>query len=69
LGMNLQAEIEKATVIMAHYRMPREDQATVVKLLLNVGVEHCLAEQERVRAEKEAMIEHAQRHPLGKRLD
>jgi hypothetical protein len=61
LGLNLQNEVQKASAIMARYRMPHDDQAQVVKLLLNVGVEHCLAEQEKMRETKEATIQYAQR--------
>jgi 2-keto-3-deoxy-L-rhamnonate aldolase RhmA len=62
--MDLNAQVEKASAIMARYRMSREDQIACIKILLDVGVERCLAEQERLREQKNAMIEHAQRNPL-----
>lgn len=44
---------------MSRYRMPKEDQIEVVRLLLAAGVEHCLQEQERYRKGADAMIERA----------
>jgi hypothetical protein len=55
--IDLNAQVEKASAIMARYRMSREDQIACIKILLGVGVE-------RLREQKEAMIEHAQRNPL-----
>jgi hypothetical protein len=62
--MNLEDEIGKASAIMTRYRMTKEDQIAVVKRLIDVGVERCLQEQERIRLTNESMIEHAQSHPL-----
>ncbi|HXF12233.1 MAG TPA: hypothetical protein VN517_03710 [Terriglobales bacterium] len=38
----------KAAAIMSRYRMTKDDQIEVVRLLLAAGVEHCLQEQEKV---------------------
>lgn len=66
--MNLEDEIGKASAVMARYRMSKDDQIAVIKKLIDVGVERCLQEQERLRLEKESMIEHAQDNPLYRRL-
>lgn len=68
MGMNIEAEIEKASAIMARYRVSREDQISIVKTLLDAGVERCLQEQERLTQEKQAMIEYVQRNPIHRRL-
>lgn len=68
MGMNIETEIAKASATMARYRMSQDDQVLVIKTLLNAGIEHCLNEQERLRVEKEAMIEHASADPIYRRL-
>jgi hypothetical protein len=58
--MDINLEIIRASKIMAKYHVSREDQADVVKILLDAGIQHCLDEQERLRSEKEQMIRQAQ---------
>ncbi len=54
--MDIDEEVLKAGRIMERYRMNRTDQLDVVKILISVGVEHCLREQEKVRKENEALV-------------
>ena len=63
MGLDINGEVLKAGDIMLRYHMSKADQLEVVRILLAVGVEHCLNKQEEVRAEREYMIERAQRGP------
>jgi hypothetical protein len=60
----IEDEIGKASAIMTRYRMTKDDQIAVVKRLIDVGVERCLQEQERLRLEKESMIDYAANNPI-----
>lgn len=48
MGIDINNEVMKAAAIMSRYRMTKDDQIEVVRLLLAAGVEHCLQEQEKV---------------------
>lgn len=50
----------KAGDIMRRFQMPRDAQVEVVLIIMACGVEHCLNEQERVRAEHARLIAKAQ---------
>ena len=41
--MNINAEVMKAGTLMTRYRIPREQQIEVVRILMAAGVEHCPA--------------------------
>jgi hypothetical protein len=58
--MDINNECLKASDIMSKYRMTREDQIAVVKILMAAGVEHCLNEQQALRDGQNAMINRAQ---------
>ena len=53
----LENEIARAAEKMSRYRMPPDEQLEVVRILLDAGVEKCLDEQQRLRDEKEAILE------------
>lgn len=57
--MDINNECLKAGEIMSRYRVSREDQIEVVKILMACGVEHCLNEQEKIKAQREALVEAA----------
>ena len=57
--MDVNAEVEKAVDIMAHHGIQPDVQREVVRILIGAGVEHCLNEQEKVRAQKNALIDTA----------
>lgn len=57
--MNTDEVIAKASEIMWKYRVSKDDQISVIKLLLDAGVERCLEEQQRIREEKEMLIQSA----------
>lgn len=60
MGVDVNAEVMKAGELMSRYNVSREDQLTVVRLLIGAGVEHCLQAQERVRDERDALVNRAQ---------
>ena len=62
---NLDDEIAKAATIMSRYRMKTDDQIEVVRILLSAGVEKCLSEQERIRADKDSKVALAQKDYRG----
>ena len=57
--MNINAEIAKASLIMARYHVPDEQQIAVVKILVDAGVEKCLDEQQRIREQGAALVQRA----------
>lgn len=59
MPLDINNEALKASEIMSRYRMPREDQIEVVRILMAAGVEHCLNEQTRLVSEKKSMIDTA----------
>ena len=59
MAADVNNEILRAGEVMSRYRMSREDQITVVKILMDAGVEHCLQKQEALRAEREKLIQTA----------
>ena len=64
MGMNitktetvaLNNAIAKASLVMARYGMTGEDQVSVVRMLVDAGVEKCLDEQQRIREEQTALV-------------
>lgn len=59
IGKGLNAEIEKASLVMSRCGMGQEDQVTVVRILVDAGVEKCLDEQQRIREELGALVNKA----------
>ena len=59
MAIDINNECLKASDIMSKYRMSREDQIAVVKILMAAGVEHCLNEQQRMLTEKKSLIDGA----------
>ena len=57
--MNINAEIAKASLIMARYHVPDDEQIAVVKILVDAGLEKCLDEQQRIRDQRAAMVQRA----------
>lgn len=60
MGIDINQEVMKAGDIMRRFQMPRDAQIEVVRIIMACGVEHCLNEQERVRAENTRLIAKAQ---------
>jgi hypothetical protein len=56
MSLDIDSEVHKAGVVMSRYGMTKEDQLEVLRLLVAVGVEHCLNEQERVRTRDDATV-------------
>ena len=54
--MGLTEQINRAAEIMARYGMTGEDIVTIVKILVDAGVEKCLDEQQRLRQENDALV-------------
>jgi len=52
----LDADIRKASEIMWKYRVAKEDQIAVVRILVDAGVEKCLDEQQRIREESAVLV-------------
>ena len=63
MGVDINNEVMKAGEVMSRYRMSKEHQLEVVKLLIGAGVEHCLQEQQRFAADKEEIVRRAQTGP------
>lgn len=59
MGVDINNEVMKAGDIMSRFRMPREEQIEVVRILMAAGVEHCLQEQEKVRADADHLLKKA----------
>lgn len=57
--MALNDEIARASTIMHRYRVSKDDQVAVIKILVDAGVNHCLDEQQRLRFEQESAVENA----------
>ena len=57
--IDINDEVMKAATLMNRYRVSREDQIEIVRILLACGVEHCLAEQERIRIENNMLVDKA----------
>ena len=57
--MNINAEISKASLIMARYHVPDDEQIAVVKILIDAGVEKCLDEQQRIREQGNVLVQRA----------
>ena len=53
--MNINTEIARASAIMKQYGVPDHDQLTVVRMLIDAGVEKCLDEQQRLRDEADIL--------------
>ena len=62
--MALNDEIARASTIMHRYRVAKDDQVAIIKLLVDAGVNHCLDEQQRIRFEREAAVENAFGRPV-----
>lgn len=59
MSLDINNEVMKAGEIMSRYRMTREDQIEVVRILMAAGLEHCLNEQEKVLQEKNWLVDKA----------
>ena len=59
MGLDINNEVMKAGELMGRYRMSKDDQLEVVRVLIACGVEHCLNEQEKVRNGNEEMVQRA----------
>lgn len=59
MGLDINAEVMKAGELMSRYRMTKDDQLEVVRILIACGVEHCLNEQEKVRTGNDALVSKA----------
>ena len=57
MGMNTDQAIAKASEIMWRYRISKDDQVAVIKILMDAGVERCLEEQQRIRDENAVIID------------
>ena len=55
--MGLNEEIARASSIMWRYHMPKEVQVELVKMLVDAGVNYCLAEQDRIRLERQQVVD------------
>ena len=62
--MGLNDEIARASTIMHRYRVPKDEQVAVIKLLVDAGVNHCLDEQQRIRFEKDEAVQNAFGRPV-----